>query len=93
MVEMFAIAFSFVLWSIAIRTGNKRAVESARVIWYWVMGFSSLMIANFIHQYVYVYDQAIIGALVAAKFTFVPLLASWGLGLILSRRARRSVNG
>lgn len=87
--QTFLFGIYYVLWWIAIRGKSGRAVEAATRLWWWVLAFSALMIANFVQQYLTVYDGTLLDSLVDAKFTLLPLGINIVLGLILKNSMRR----
>lgn len=74
--EMLIIIIFPLFWHISIKEKNEVAIRSCRNAWYFVFAFSTLMIANFIHQYLFVFDDSFLNAIVKAKFTFVPSLTA-----------------
>ena len=90
-VQIFLLGLFFVMWAVAIRERDTEAIAYSRKLWWWVFAFSSLMLANFAHQYVTVYDRPFFESLALAKFTFVPPLAVIVLRVLLTR-TQRAVN-
>ena len=80
--EMFLIGFFYILWHVAIKENNTTALTFIKKSWWWIFAFSTLMIANFFQQYFTVYNEPFLEALKAAKFTFLPLIATVALRLM-----------
>lgn len=70
--EMLVMIIFPLLWHISIKEKNLEAIKSCKNAWRFVFAFSTLMIANFIHQYFFVFEDSFLNALFKAKFTFVP---------------------
>ena len=89
--QIFIFGLFFVMWGVAIRERDGEAIAYSRKLWWWVFAFSCLMLANFAHQYLTVYDRPFFESLALAKFTFVPPLVVILLRMILTR-SERTVN-
>ena len=75
-IQMFIIGMFFVIWYVSKIEKKRRSVSKYFLkTWYWIIIFSSLMIANFVQQYFDIYKDKLtfFEALLQAKFTFAPL--------------------
>lgn len=90
-VQAFLFGVFFLGWFLAIRTRNNAAISYSKNLWWWVFSFALLMIANFIHQYLFVFDQTFFEALVSAKFTLVPVIVAIGMRAYLVGIERKPV--